>query len=105
MPSGIRVRSAARAGSLLFGSAYALWLRKNQGVMEPDYTWLEVAVGVAVTLLFAYIEERWDRQFASGVLTALVHFFITGSIVAGGEIYQVLERQVALIQHREARNK
>lgn len=74
-------------------SAYARWLDENK-ILEPDGTWLEVAIGVAICLAHAAISGRLDRGTWRSYELAVWRSFAVGSMpIIVGEIDQARRRR------------
>jgi hypothetical protein len=76
--------------------AYAAWLYRHKS-FEPDMTWLEVALGTAYTLAFAYArgayhQDDWQAQ----ANRTIREFFISAPPIIVGELIQKLEARHAL---------
>lgn len=70
-------------GLLLFGVAYSVLIAYlNRHGLNDGYTWLEVVVGVGVTLAAASFVVGWPV-----VLALFVLFAASGLFVAIGDIY------------------
>ena len=85
-------------------SAYARWLAHNKGG-EPDWTWIEVGIGVAYCLGHAYAYGRrhggdWRSQHRA-VWRAIL---LGGAPVVIGEIDQWLVRRPARKTYRGYRS-
>lgn len=79
-------------GLMLTTTAYALWLDQHKEY-EPDWTWVEVVVGVSICLVAAGLRTRarggdW-RAHEKNVWRA---FVLGGLPVIAGEISQALRR-------------
>ena len=62
-------------------SLYAFALAWLKHLWEPDLTWLEVVVGVAICLLAPYIDQRQNGPLTSDVYEARVWMaFVVGGI-------------------------
>lgn len=72
-------------------SAYARWLDSHKG-LEPDFTWLEVAIGVALCLIHAAVRTRLD-QSARHEEHTIRAFAIGSAPIITGEIAQWLYRR------------
>lgn len=69
---------------LVFGIAYSILIHYlHRHGLNDGYTWLEVVIGVGVTLLTASIVVGWPA-----VLALLVLFAASGVFVALGDIYR-----------------
>lgn len=82
-------------------SAYAFWLDRHKE-FEPDWTWLEVAVGVTICLTAAGLRSRaiggdW-RKHERNVWRA---FVLGGLPIIAGEVSQALRGWADREKYRE----
>lgn len=96
-----RDADAVDIGLMLTTCAYAWWLDRHKE-HEPDWTWVEVAVGVTICLVAAGLRSRalggdW-KAHERNVWRA---FVLGGAPIIAGEVSQALRGWAARERYRE----
>jgi hypothetical protein len=96
--------SAIDIGLVLAMSAYAWWLDGHKSA-EPDWTWVEVAVGTGACLLAAGMRTRANASatWQSHEGNTWRAFLLGGAPVIAGEISQAIRAWAERDQYRETR--
>lgn len=82
---------AVGLGLLVFGIAYSVLIHYlHRHGLNDGYTWLEVVIGVAITLLAASVVVGWPVVLALAVL-----FASSGLFVALGDIFRYAQARRA----------
>lgn len=77
---------------------YAIFLHHTKEYLEPDFTWLEVVIGVAICLGFAAWRHRligsdsW-LDYEGGVRAA---FYVGGGVIIAWQVGRFVNRQEEL---------
>lgn len=97
---------------VFISSVSAAWLARHKN-LEPDYTWLEVVIGVLVCLSQAEARFRLGPPTAHAYRMAVIRAFcLAAPPIVIGEVAQKLQRDdntrqvlAAVAQKRDARNR
>lgn len=95
--------SAIDIGLVLLMSGYAWWLDGHKSA-EPDWTWVEVAVGTGACLIAAGMRSRvTGGDWKAHERATWRAFLLGGAPIIAGEISQAIRAWVARDQYRETR--